>query len=179
MPPATLVRALTSSTEYLAQVVQHEYQTLLGRPADPQSLSGAVSLLNLFGLFIPGPTNGLDLLRSMLISSPEYFQRHGGTNAGFLAATYHDLFGRDIDPFAASVLGGQLASGVSRSAIVASLLSSLEAKQALVRDDYSRILNRPVDAAGLDFQANALLRGASELDLIAALLSSQEFLQQV
>jgi hypothetical protein len=138
-----------------------------------------VSLLNLFGLFIPGPTNGLDLLREALISSPEYFHLHGGTNAGFLSAVYHDVFGRDIDPFAASVLGNQLAAGVSRSTIVASLLNSLEAKQALVRDDYLHILNRPADPVGLDFQANALLRGASELDLLAALLTSQEFLQKV
>jgi acyl dehydratase len=80
----------------------------------------------------------------------------------------------DID---VSVSGtGQLDSS-SAASVVNRLLASAEAEQALVQSDFQQWLHRPADAAGLQSFQQTLAHGATEADVIAALLGSPEYFQ--
>src|SRR5262249_47794046 len=72
---AQIVRLIENSPEYRTRVIRNLYQTLLGRDADPAGLS-------LFlGFLASGGT--ITQIRAILIGSPEYYARAGGTIIGF------------------------------------------------------------------------------------------------
>ncbi|MBX6313532.1 MAG: S8 family serine peptidase [Isosphaeraceae bacterium] len=81
-----------------------------------------------------------DAVQARLFASDEYFLRHGGTNAGFVAGLYHDLLGRDLDPLGASVWIGKLASGESRMQVVQAIQASPEALRTKVARWFQGIL---------------------------------------
>jgi hypothetical protein len=66
----------------------------------------------------------------------------------------------------------------NRLQLAASLDSSWEAQQDLVRNWYWSILGRPVDSVGLNSAVNALLNGAPEENLVANLAASSEFVSR-
>ncbi len=78
--------AFVNSPEGVRDAVQAAYQQFLHRATDPQGLSSSSSFL-LGG----GSLTALDV---DLISSDEYFQVRGGTNAGFVNGLYQDALGR-------------------------------------------------------------------------------------
>ncbi|HET6883064.1 MAG TPA: DUF4214 domain-containing protein, partial [Pirellulales bacterium] len=104
-----------------------------------------------------------------------YYQLHGGTPSGFGSALYHDLFGRAIDSGAQAAINAELAAGASRMTIAAQTMSSTEYRQDLVGSFYLRYLNRPADAAGLNYNVGRLAEGASEEAVLAGFLASPEY----
>jgi hypothetical protein len=169
-----IVLGIQSSFEYRAKLVQSWYLKYLGRPADPQGLSGFVQLLGTTtGIGGDNPENFVQL---QLISSQEYFfNRGGGTNPGFLQALFHDLVGRDITPSEAATFGLMLAQGATRFQIATLVMSGLEAEQLTVEQDYVRFLRRTVDPTGLQASVSALQHGLEESVLIAGLVASDEY----
>jgi hypothetical protein len=167
---------LMDSREYRTVVVNDLYLAYLGRPADPMGLVFGLQILEGSTLFPTLLPTRLDVLKSQLLASAEYyFVKGGGTDAGFLSALYRDVLGREIDPGGLSYYLGQLASGMSRVLVARSVLMSREAKEVLVRDYYIRFLRRPADPGGLNAFATLLQVGAREEQVIAIFVGSLEY----
>jgi hypothetical protein len=161
--------AVQGSLEYRVVSVQREYLRLLHRPADPFGLNAFVNFL----------TGGGQLVQvtQMILSSPEYLQtRGGGTAAGFLAALYHDVLRRPVDPVGAAAFGPMLAAGAPTAAVATAVLFSQEAAAGLIGGLYGRFLSRDPDPQGLGVNLHALQSGVPAEFLAAELFGSDEYL---
>jgi hypothetical protein len=86
---------------------------------------------------------------------------------------YHDLLGRAPEPAGRRCWLTHFDVGT----IASQFLFSVEGRQVLVESYYSSILGRTFDRAGLDYWTQQLLTGASDENIIADFLSSQEYFQ--
>jgi hypothetical protein len=164
--------AIEVSQEGRTRSVDGLYHDLLGRAVDPVGLANAVLLLNGGGT--------LAQLQATLTSSPEYFQtRGGGTNDGFLRALFQDVLHRPIDANTQSVLGMELANGVSRYLISLGVFVSTEFRNNLINGYFQQFLNRAADPTGLGAFLTVLQRGGREEQVIASIVGSAEYFGRV
>jgi hypothetical protein len=170
-----VVAGIQASPEYLVRTINSVYQTYLGRPADQNGINFGIQVLTNQAILIPG-ASVLDQLKAVIIGSPEYFQNHGGTNAGFLAGVFLDVLNRPIDPQASAYFQGLLAQpGNNRTLIAKQILTTPEAKSVLVNSYYLKFLHRQADPTGLAFWTSYLVHGGNENALIQLLVGSQEY----
>jgi hypothetical protein len=161
--------SLLAGAEYRAAFADSAYETFLHRPANATEVAFAVSSLE------AGATD--EELEASLIGSTEYLAtRGGGTLAGFLDALYLDVLGRPIDPASAVVLAQALAAK-TRAAVALDVLTSLEARQHLVRNLHERFLHRLADAQEVQALVGVLQSGGSDEDAIAMLVGSADYFQ--
>jgi hypothetical protein len=161
-----LIVAIESSTEYRIIEVQSLYQRYLHRQADMGGLQVFVNFL--------GTGGTVEQVAAILVGSPEYFQLHGGTNEGFLAALYEDALNRAADEGGQATFSQALNSGLSRLAVAGAVFGSPEFLADLVQADYQNVLGRQPDPAAQTAFLRALQTGASDQALLAALLGSPE-----
>jgi hypothetical protein len=163
-----VARDIEMNREYLADVVQGQYQTYLHRSADLAGLYFGIQTL------VTGGTD--EQVAATLIGSPEYYQaRGGGTVGGFLSALYQDVLGQAIDPASQAFFSGELGQGVSRRTVALQVLTSNQAEKDLVQSLYLRYLHRPADAAGLSAYVKVLQLGGHDEDVIAALVGTPDY----
>ena len=120
----------------------------------------------------------LQQVESSILISPEYFQRAGGSIAGFLGALYHDVLGRGLDPSGAMLYGQLLSMAPTlpmRSLVAGAVVGSAEANQDAIKNDYQTFLRRGVDSAGLNMFAGALDHGLPADTVLAAIVGSDEY----
>jgi uncharacterized delta-60 repeat protein len=165
-----VVAAIQNSPEYHTLVVADLYQRVLGRTTDPSGQAYWVSFLDRGGT--------AEQLEAILLASDEFFVRHGGNNdRGFLPALYQIILQRPIDPAGAQSWGQALQSGaLSRQAVAAAVLASLESDRLEVQNLYLHFLHRAPDPTGLDNFTTALQRGLSNEQVAVIFLSSPEYL---
>jgi ELWxxDGT repeat protein len=167
MGRADLVRAVEGSLEYRTNVVRDLYAALLGREADASGLGTFTAFLGAGGTATQATV--------FIAASPEYFARHGGTHAGFLAAAYRDLLGRDMDAGGAAVFGLALASGVARLQVLTLIVTSPEYQQNSVQGYYRTYLAREADAGGFGAFVTAMLHGMRREEVVALMVGSDEY----
>jgi hypothetical protein len=162
------VRNILSSSEYHTQVVQGMFETLFNRAADPSGLSTWVAFL--------AQGNSSLQLEAILMSSTEYLNDHGGTNAGFVAAVFLDGLGRGVDAAGNQTWGQALANGQSRAAVAANILMSAEGNQDIVDRVFTQYLQAPPSADELK-QEMQTLQGSEEtvLDVFNGVTVSRTF----
>src|SRR5262249_49759495 len=153
-----VVRMIENSKEYRIKVVRDLYRAYLGREADPFGLNVFV------GFLASGGT--ITQLRAILLGSPEYFAKAGGTNLGWLKADYRVVLGRDLDPVGRDFCGRLLLLGVSRTQVALFILTSTEGYTKLVSGFYQAYLHRAPDPRGLANFVFRLQHGASEPDVV-------------
>src|SRR5262249_53329174 len=113
---------------------------------------------------------------AQLLGSAEYFARHGGTNAGYLAAVYQDVLNRPIDPAGASFWSSMLTGDASsRSRVALAILQSPESDSLEVQNIYAQFLHRTPDAGGLDNFVRTLQGGTSNEQVMAIIIGSDEY----
>lgn len=162
-----VAQGIAATLESRTTQVQSLYLELLHRAADPLGLNTLVALL--------GAGGTLDHARASILGSAEYTQsRGGGTNAGWLAALYQDVFGRPIDVLGQTTFNLALARGASRAEVALTVLSSAEARHDLVLGYYRTLLRRDADPAGLSHFETILL-SQSELLVAAIIIGSDEY----
>jgi hypothetical protein len=162
-----VVQLIETSLEYRTDIVEALYAQLLHRPADPSGLDTFTTFLG---------DGGTDVqVEAAILGSQEYFQLHGGTNDGFLAAIYQDVFNRSVDASGAQSWGLALAGGMTRDAVAQAILTSLEADSDAVQSLYSAFLHRPADPSGLNSFTTALQQGVPGEAVIASIVGSQEY----
>jgi hypothetical protein len=161
---------ITQSLEYRTLEVEQLYQTFLGRPADAQGLRDDVVALG------AGVTT--DQIKAEILGSDEYFAlRASGSMTGFFSALYMDVLGRSATPseIQAWILGEP--ADASRTALASLFVNSMEANKFFVQGLYQKYLHRSPDSDGLNGFIQSRGSGATEEDVIAAILGSDEYFQ--
>jgi hypothetical protein len=167
-----VARLIENSLEYETAEVQRLYHTILHRPADPSGLSSFVAFL--------GKGGTTEEVEAALAGSPEYLQRRGrATNDGFLAALYHDVLVRKIDPSGQTTFGQALAQHASPTQVAMAIVASTESHRRLVQSFYQRFLDRAPDSGGLSAFVTLLQKGTRALDAIAIMVGSEEYLERM
>jgi hypothetical protein len=163
-----VVQGIENGYEFRARQVQGWFAKLLDRPAEPAAVNLGVAFLAAGGT--------MEQLEATILGSPEYFLQHGqGSTTGFLAAAYHDVLGRAMDPSGAQAFSQAMAAGATPAGVAAILVNSLEARIDQVQGLYLRYFGRPADAGGLNFFVNALYHQADQDLIVANLLASTEY----
>jgi hypothetical protein len=163
---------IQTSREYQTRQVDILYRDLLGRSPDALGLNSWLSFLAQGGT--------LAQVKTVFLSSDEYFQRRGGgTFDGFLTAVYADALDRDPDITGRLGWTKLYASGVSRTDIASEIVNSPELFAHQVETQYQLCLKRMADPGGLSASVNALEQGVPEQILIAVLVGSDEYFSRV
>ncbi|HLJ94968.1 MAG TPA: Ig-like domain repeat protein [Gemmataceae bacterium] len=145
---AQVAEKIQTSQEARTRQVQNLFQQFLGRQADPVGLDLSTRFLGMGGSFFQ--------LESAIVGSPEYFQRAGGTNNGFLTAVYRDALNRAVDPVGQSLGSQALASGTSMAHLAEVVFTSQEGLQDQVQSFFNQFLHRAADSAALGASTTAL-----------------------
>jgi hypothetical protein len=138
-----VVEGFVESTEFRTNLITDKYQTLLGRAPDPTGFNAFLGFLR-----AGGDEREIDVT---ILSSPEYFQRNGGDNTGFLTAVYRDVLGRAIDPSGQAFWGSLLQAGRPRDEVARAILESAE-NGARVVDGVFALFGVSGDQQDDDFQ---------------------------
>jgi hypothetical protein len=161
---------IVGSREYDGDIVDGFYVQYLGRHAETAGLNAWVDLMQ----------SGLnaDQIRAGILGSDEYFTDVGGTTSAFLTALYEQFLGRGTDPtglaYWTSLLGNN--DSKSRAAVSSGIANSDETRTDLIDSYYETYLHRSPDAPGLAVWMQNLADGVSEPVIVAAFLTSPEYL---
>ena len=166
MSRADVAGQLAQSPEALTQVLDGLYEADLGRHADAGGRAAFLPLL------ASGQEN---LVEARLLGSQEFATRNRADDlTDYLSHVYADVLGRPADAMAESYFAGPRFAG-DRNAIALAVVSSPEATQHLVQQDYERLLEREPDSVGASYWADAFSHGANPLTLVQTLLASDEY----
>nr|WP_238940660.1 DUF4214 domain-containing protein [Pseudoroseomonas ludipueritiae] len=162
------------------------YQTILGRPPDPEGLVNWVDHMQ-HGMSLAQAAEGF-------FGSQEFISRFGGlTNEQLVVNLYREALGRQPDPAGLAHHVAALNAGASRAQIIANFVESPEAAAQFeashpggvwVRDTeativgmaYDAVFDRTPDATGLPFWTQKLAHGEMSIrQMVEAIASSDEF----
>jgi len=145
--------AILGSPEGLRTQVNDLYLRFLGRQADPLGLNAWTNFLR-----DNNDSHSNLEVAARLIGSPEYFQLHGGTTAGFLNALYQDALCRNIAGSELSNRLGDLGDN-SRDEVAQDVLESDEARNNQVQLTFASYFRRQVSFQDANGWSNNLDRG--------------------
>jgi hypothetical protein len=120
----------------------------------------------------PPPTLPFSLPKS---PSPAFAAPGSNPDATWLAAVYHDLLGRPLDPGGLAFWGGELASGVPRYDVVLGIEGTPAYLDGLVKSVFQAYLGRGPSPSELGYWTSQLPSGVSDEQFGANLLGSPEF----
>jgi hypothetical protein len=163
---ADVVNTLMHSTEHYTHVINGYYETYLGRAVDQGGLAAWLNLLQNGG--------SLDQVLEAIVSSPEYFARHGGTLVGYVGALFGDVLGRHGSQTEVAAWAN---SGLSQAAIADAFLHSAEHLNNILDAAYQTYLHRPIDVPSLAGWEAFLGAGGSYEDVLDSIFGSQEYFQ--
>jgi uncharacterized delta-60 repeat protein len=149
----------------------------LGSPSDARDVifqsNGQIVVAGVAGTTSGGATNN-DFLVGRFTVTPETLT--GTENQRFVQQLYLDLLGRPVDPSGSSFFTGLLDQGQATSSqVVLGIEGSAEYRALVVTNLYNLLLNRVVDATGLQAWTSFLAAGGTSQQLEAALLGSDEY----
>jgi hypothetical protein len=161
---------IEASPEFHALEVQNLYRTFLHREAEPGGLATFTAFL------AAGGTQ--EQVTDIILASPEYLQDAGGTNAGFVAALYHDILHRPADAAGAASWQAGLLAGMTRDQVADAILHSPEADALTVQEFFQAYLHRPADPQGLATFGGLLQSGGTSDQVRADILGSPEYFNE-
>jgi len=184
------VNVLNSGTMTKAQVID----SFLGSQEFEGTIAPIVRLYFAYFLRIPDSmglqywiseySNGrsLESISDGFAASNEFQQTYGSlTNGQFVTLLYQNVLGRNPDPVGYAYWLGQLNSGtLTQGQVMLGFSESNEYKASLSNDVfvtmiYLGMLRRSPDPGGFDYWVGYLNSGGSELSMIDAFFSSQEY----
>src|SRR5262249_14427410 len=113
------------------------------------------------------------------LASPEDFQAQGGgTNMGWAGAGYRDVVGRPNDTGGLSSWTSVPNNGDRLLKVAKAMLGSLEVDMLTVTAYYRQFLRRDPEPGGLATFTNALQVGATNEEVLAAIVGSPEYFQR-
>jgi len=163
--------AILNSQEYRQDIVQQFYTSILGRPAD------SIGLVDFTGLLAGGATD--EQVAAALYGSPEFFQLHGSTNNGFLAAVYQDALGRAPDDSGLAVFMALLAGGGTRLQVANAILASTEYRQDNVESLFEKLLQHAPTPTELTAYVGQLAASTDETATIDVVTSHEYFVTRL
>jgi len=163
---SAVANTIVSSRERRTAVIDDYYRQYLGRPAEAAGVE--------FWLNVWQTHNGPDVVRAGLIGSGEFYATQGGTDDGAIRGLYQNVLGRVAsDDEVAYWRNVMKATPLTNVAL--GFIGSRENRRELIDGWYQNYLNRPSDAAGLDYWFDRLAQGASQEQIQASILSSAEY----
>jgi Domain of unknown function (DUF4214) len=166
---AQVASELLAGPAYDSVLVGSFYERYLAQAPSPAAASFFASELG------DGATD--ESVQAQILGSAEYFDDRGdGTNAGWVAAANCDLLDGTADANDLSFWGGELASDLTRAQVASGILASSEYRTLLIDSLYERFLRRATNPSAIGYWLNA---GLTDEQLIAALVSSQEYASQL
>ncbi len=165
-PRTNIVAGFATSDEWIAQLVNGYYRSILGRSVDG---SGLRSWVDAYHRGLPPAA-----IAARLYGSNEFFSASGSTNRRWVDALYRDIFGRAPDSSGLEHWTSVADDGVARQAIATALYQSPESRRTRVRQLYEDLLGRAPDAAGLTAWAGVLADG-QDIRLASDLAQSDEY----
>jgi hypothetical protein len=175
-----VVSMIEDSEEYHVRLINSIYLQYLGRAADINGLAMGLGILA-----TPhepfGQGGGVNRLRSIILGSPEYYARRGGsTDSGFIQALYQDVLKRMPDPSGETGLEQFLADGGSRTEAARRFLVTLEAGGALTTQLFNQYLHRtPSSDELIPYEFAFLREELNELDATAVIVGSPEYFARI
>ena len=156
------------SDEFTGRAVQIYYQDFLGRTADIGGLNSWVEAVR------QGST--LEDVEALILGSDEFYNDNGGTMDSFLNAVYKAELGRSVDPTGLAYWPTVTVNNpVGRATTVARIMRSTEGEQDEITSIYQLPLGRLPDSAGLASWTAALQQGEGDLNVIARIVGSNEY----
>lgn len=131
---------------------------------------------------VPNGTSEYDLLAKIL-STNDFYNGWGGTNAGFVTGLYRSLLGRDPEPAGLASWVNRLNAGQTRVQIIETFERTPEALQIKVAHWYQDVLgwNASLAALKLDpgviYWSTLLAAGQSETAVLSRILSTDDYLR--
>jgi autotransporter-associated beta strand protein len=166
-PRLQITEQVVNSADYRNRLINKLFQTLLNRAPSGNDLSVYQNYL------LQGQT--VEQLKATIMGSAEYyFGRGGGTAGGFLSAAYHDVLQRPIDAAGTQYWGSKLA-GEDRATLALQLLTTLDADEVVVQEDYLAGLHRSADPSGQAYWADQLQAGFRDEYVLAELAATKEY----
>ncbi|MCW2622216.1 MAG: peptidase and chymotrypsin/Hap [Frankiales bacterium] len=167
-PLSSVCNSITTSTENRRRLATQSYVQFLRREPETAGLNGWVYQLD-HGL--PQQT-----MEAGFIASQEYFDASGRDNARWVGRVYDDVLGRPASPGEVTWWTQTLARGASRSAVAVSFVYSTEHLSSVVAGYYADLLHRPSEAGGLTYWVTGIQHGLRVEQLIAGIVTSQEYI---
>ncbi len=156
----------------MALIVNNDYSTFLGRTADQQGLNYWAQQM----------ANGMtqDQVAAQFLSSEEFAMTHRATDYDFINGIYETVLGRTVDTAGFNYWNNQLMvqtrGQITRDEVGLEILGSNEAHVREVDQFYVELLHRSPTASEAANWANTLDDGASQSDVIDAIVNSPEYL---
>jgi hypothetical protein len=161
--------AVLDASEFHGQVVDGDYQLLLGRNPDGSGRAFWTSVLD------AGAHN--EAVEAGFAASDEYYAvRGGGSPSGFVRALYRDFLGRTPSASEAGYWTGRIAEGTPRGGITGGFTFSHENHANLVGGWYQRYLGRSGEPGGIAYWSGYLDRGGRDETIEAGLIGAPEYL---
>ncbi|WP_426570853.1 DUF4214 domain-containing protein [Aquihabitans sp. McL0605] len=162
-----IIRKYQTTPEYGRRVVDGIYQTFLQRIPDK---SGQTFWANKIR-----KGSNPDQIRAEVIGSSEYFTKSGSSPAGFAAALYQQVTRIAATQVQINSVVSQIAAGKARGTIATTLLATPAADTATVQGMYERYLRRTPPSSEVTYWVNKLQAGTTELKIVEATVSSNEY----
>ena len=108
-----------------------------------------------------------------IVGSPEFYGDAGSTPAGFLAAVYRDLLGRQVDDTGATAWSAAMASGLTHQAVASAVIASGEYEADEVAWWYQTYLRRPANAAEITSWVSLVHGGVTAAQGVVSPYSNQ------
>jgi hypothetical protein len=166
--------ALHGTPDYSTKLISDVFLRFLGRMPSKEER---------YEFFKPAVHKGTERVLARVLSSPEYFDRAGGSRKDFIQGLFNDLLNRPASQGEINGLIGLLRTGTDAEETAARLQVALKVLQragsrSLAVDAlYQQLLGRqPDDATGeLDRALTRLKRGRTFESLADSILGSQEY----
>lgn len=166
-PSSAVTDRITASDEYRSGLIRAAYRDYLGRSPDP---GGHRTWLAALG-------RGMTIrdMRAAILASDEAYARAGGTDPAWVTALYHAVLGREPGDAERDHWVTRMQAGLSRTGVARGFIFSTEHLAKEVDGHYRHLLGRSLDASGRATWVRAIQQGARDEEIIARLISSQEY----
>ncbi len=144
-----LVRFLTGSDEYIRKRVTAAYREVLGRGPDPAGMDFW------YDAIVHGRAT-VDDVKRRFYDSQEYYQRAGGTDAGYVALLYRTMLDREGSSSEVAYWTSMIPT-MGRSRVVDAIWFSMEAAVYRAGGYYQVFLKRSPDKGGQQYWGGVLL----------------------
>jgi hypothetical protein len=157
-----VAQSFDTSVEYRDRLIETTFQQYLGRSATGDELNSFRTVRT-------------EVMRSIILSTEEYFQRQGSDNTAWLNQVYQDLLGRPRGKDGDADLEALNNGTRTRRQITDALVTGEEYRRLVVGGFYSSALGRPATDTELRLGVDRLRFGTTEERLLAEILSTTEY----
>lgn len=166
--PAILVSELANTAESHQRVVTQLYEQLLQREPDDFGKQAFTRWLQ-----AGGPVTQVI---SDIVSSPEYFEKHGSNNSDYVRALYQDLLHRTAREDEVGYWAAQMDGGNTRYDVATVFANSPEFKQVYIQGLVLRFLHRSPNTPEQDRLVGQFTPTISYGSLVGVILAQTEYI---